>query len=79
MGGNINGGQIYGEYPSLVLNGDLELGGGIFIPTTSTDEYFAELALWLGIQPNDLSYVLPNITNFYTPGSANLPLGFLNL
>ena len=79
MGGSINGGQIYGEYPSLALNSDLELGGGILIPTTSTDEYFAELALWLGVQPNDLSYVLPNINNFYTPSSASLPLGFLNI
>ncbi len=79
MGGNINGGQIYGEFPSLALGSDLELGGGILIPTTSTDEYFAELALWLGVQVSDLTYVFPNINNFYTPGSANLPLGFLNL
>ncbi|MEL6668217.1 MAG: DUF1501 domain-containing protein, partial [Bacteroidota bacterium] len=54
MGGSVNGQDIYGSYPSLALNTDIELGGGVIIPQISTDEYFAELALWYGIPRTDL-------------------------
>jgi len=77
MGGAVRGKEMYGNYPVLGLGSELELGGGILIPTTSADEYFAELALWFGISPNDLSQVLPNIANFYSPSSGEAPLGFL--
>lgn len=82
MGGAITGQKIYGTYPGLAVNPDagaevnsLDTGRGRLIPTTSCDEYFAELALWLGVPPSSLSLVLPNIGNFYSP-SANGPLGF---
>ena len=77
MGGAVNGKKMYGDYPVLSLNSELELGGGILIPTTSADEYFAELALWFGISPNDLSQILPNIGNFYDVGSGSKPIGFM--
>ena len=77
MGGAVNGKRMYGDYPILSLGTELELGGGILIPTTSADEYFAELALWFGISPNDLSSILPNIGNFYDVGSSTKPLGFM--
>jgi len=77
MGGAVKGKEMYGEYPEIRLNSDLELGGGIILPTTSSDQYFAELALWFGISPNDLAQVLPNIGNFYNASSNTAPLGFL--
>ncbi|MEO1589636.1 MAG: DUF1501 domain-containing protein, partial [Bacteroidota bacterium] len=77
MGGSVKGGRIYGQYPSLELEQDLDVGDGVLIPTTSTDEYFAELALWLGVAPSDLSLVLPNINTFYSPTSSTPPIGFL--
>lgn len=77
MGGAVNGKKMYGEYPVLSLGSSLELGGGILLPTTSADEYFAEMALWFGISPNDLSQVFPNIGNFYNVASGENPLGFL--
>jgi len=77
MGGAVKGKDMYGDYPVLSLGTDLELGGGVLIPTTSADEYFAEIALWFGISPNELSMVLPNIGNFYDTGSSNAPIGFL--
>ncbi len=77
MGGAVKGKHMYGDYPVLSLNSSLELGGGVLLPTTSADEYFAELALWFGVSPNDLAQVLPNIGNFYSIGSGNAPLGFL--
>ncbi len=52
-------------------------GRGRLIPTTSCDEYFAELALWLGVSPTNLPLVLPNIGNFYSPSPTAGPLGFL--
>ena len=80
MGGaHLNGGQIFGDYPSLALNGPLELGGGVLLPTTSTDQYFAELAKWFGVGDSELSLVFPNLENFYDVNSIGLPLGFLNL
>jgi len=77
LGGAVNGKKMYGDYPALSLNSDLELGGGIILPTTSADEYFAEIALWFGISPNDLSQIFPNIGNFYDVASGSNPLGFM--
>ncbi|HMU03929.1 MAG TPA: DUF1501 domain-containing protein, partial [Saprospiraceae bacterium] len=87
MGGAVNGRRMFGEYPSLALtnystNNDtnpLEVGGGSLIPTTSADEYFAELALWYGVPPSDLVTLFPNIGYFYDVTSQSNPIGFLNL
>ena len=78
MGGDVQGKKIYGDYPDLYLGSPLDTGGGRFIPTTSTDEYFAELAMWFGASQNDLSYILPNLPNFWNPGQGTPPIGFLN-
>lgn len=79
MGGAVNGGQIHGTYPSLALDGDLEIGGGVLIPTLSADEYFAEIAKWFGVMDSDLSSLFPNLGNFYDPMSGSAPIGFLQL
>lgn len=72
MGGSVTGGQIFGDFPSLALdNNDLNLSvRGRMLPTTSVDEFYAELALWFGVSDNDLDYILPNLCNFY---SSNCP------
>jgi uncharacterized protein (DUF1501 family) len=77
MGGAVRGEHIYGHYPHLADGSALDIGGGVFAPTTSTDEYFAELALWIGIPASQLQYVLPNISAFYSPSSNVPPLGYL--
>lgn len=79
MGGSVNGQDIYGSYPSLALNTDIELGGGVIIPQISTDEYFAELALWYGIPRTDLPILFPNIGEFYNTMSSQPPIGFMNI
>jgi uncharacterized protein (DUF1501 family) len=79
MGGAVNGGDIYGTYPSLALGSPLDLTDGTLVPTTSADEYIAELALWFGVSPSNLNDILPNLNNFYDTNSPDLPLGFLNL
>jgi uncharacterized protein (DUF1501 family) len=79
MGGSVAGGQLYGQYPAtLRANSDLDLGRGRLIPTTSVDEYNAELALWFGVHNNgQLEDILPNIRNFYPSGVSEAPLGFM--
>jgi uncharacterized protein (DUF1501 family) len=79
MGGSVIGKEIYGNYPALYLDGNpLNVSNrGILIPTTSCDAFFAELALWFGLSSNDLTTVLPNIGNFYSPGDPDWPIGFL--
>ena len=81
MGGSVRGGEIFGDYPSLRLtNNDLNLSEsrGRILPTTSVDEFYAELALWFGVSINDLDYILPNLCKFYstTCGSGGEVTGF---
>ncbi|MCE9612073.1 MAG: DUF1501 domain-containing protein [Chthoniobacter sp.] len=82
VGGSVLGRKIYGSYPSLAVNPDsgpevnpLDTGRGRLIPTTSCDQFFAEMALWLGVPTSSLPLILPNIGNFYAGSGA--PLGFL--
>lgn len=84
IGGAVQGRRIFGEYPSLAINPEqgaevnpLDTGRGRFIPTTSCDQYFAELALWLGVNRSDLPTILPNIRNFFDVSGASAPVGFM--
>jgi uncharacterized protein (DUF1501 family) len=71
-GGAVRGGRLYGQYPLLEIDGPLEIGGGSFTPTISSDQYAATLASWFGVNDADLPAVAPNVVNF---SSRNL--GFL--
>lgn len=74
LGGSVKGGDIYGAYPTLALNGPDDIGEGRWVPSTSVDQYSATLAKWYGISsPTDLVTVLPNINRFSTSD-----LGFMN-
>jgi len=84
VGGSVLGKKIYGSYPSLAVNPEtggevnpLDTGRGRLIPTTSCDQFFAEMALWLGVPQSSLPLILPNIGNFFAAGSSTPPLGFL--
>ncbi len=79
MGDSVNGGEVFGTYPSLELGSNDDIGGAILLPTISTDEYFVELSKWFGVSNGDLSYVLPNIGNFYNINGGTLPIGFMNI
>ncbi|MEP6945553.1 MAG: DUF1501 domain-containing protein [Acidobacteriota bacterium] len=87
MGGSVNGGDFYGSlrpdgsgtyFPTLTLGGpddtDTSSPRGRWIPTTSVDQYAAQLARWYGLAPGDQAAVFPNLVNF--PGSFS-QLGFL--
>lgn len=82
MGGAVNGGKVYGAFPKMdVSNSNVRNVSfrGNFIPAIGTDEFYAELALWYGVSPSDLCYVLPNIGNFYSYSLGNYPIGYMNM
>lgn len=70
MGGPIVGGRIFGNYPVLGLGDDnpLDVGDGVLIPTTSTDQLYADLSRWFGVQDAALTEILPNLRRFAAPG-----------
>ena len=72
MGGAVQGGKLYGQFPTLALSGDSDSGNrGNWIPTTSTDQYGGQLAKWFGLSAqSDFDYVFPNLKSFSyaTPG-----------
>ena len=67
MGGAVQGGAIYGRFPTLVLTGpdDAEKEGR-WLPTTSVDQYGATLARWFGVKPTAMATVFPNLYKFPT-------------
>jgi uncharacterized protein (DUF1501 family) len=67
MGGAVQGGQIYGTYPTLVLAGpnDADVNGR-WIPTHSTSQYAATLASWFGVSTGNLNTIFPSLKNFST-------------
>ena len=74
LGDSVKGGDIYGAYPTIALNGPDDIGEGRWVPTTSVDQYSATLAKWYGISSQtDLATVLPNIGRFASPD-----IGFMN-
>ena len=73
LGGAVHGGEMYGAFPSMALGGPDDSGTrGAMIPTTSTDQYGATLAAWLGVPADQLASVFPNIGSFASPN-----LGFM--
>jgi uncharacterized protein (DUF1501 family) len=68
VGGAVQGGKIYGEFPHLALGGEQDVSSrGLFIPTTAVAQYGATLAQWFGVGGGNLSTVFPNIKNFSSP------------
>ncbi len=73
MGGAVQGGQVYGSFPSFVLGGPDDTDTrGRWIPKFSIDQYGATLCSWFGIPSSALATVFPNLANFTTSN-----IGFL--
>ena len=78
FGGPVDGGKIFGTYPDLSLGGPDDIGhGGRLLPSMPVDLLFAELLRWFGVPAGSISYVLPNISNFWDPYSVSPPIGCL--
>jgi uncharacterized protein (DUF1501 family) len=73
LGGGVQGGKFYGNFPSLVLGSNQDANArGTLIPTTAVAQYGATLAQWFGVNASDLPTIFPNIASFSAGG-----LGFL--
>jgi uncharacterized protein (DUF1501 family) len=72
VGGAVQGGRMYGQFPELVIGGSSDVTRGSWIPTTSVDEYAATIARWFGVTESNLDVVFPNLYRF-----SNRNLGFL--
>lgn len=67
IGGPVNGGHVFGQYPDIALGTNTDVGRGRQLPTISVDELHASLAYWFGIDSsNDLQAVVPNIGNYWS-------------
>ncbi len=79
MGGAVNGGNIYGKFPTLrartagtnTFSSPDQLRNGSLLPTTSVDQLGATLGSWFGLNDQDKSAVFPNLKEF------NPNLGFM--
>lgn len=73
VGGSVRGGNVYGKFPQMVINGPDALDNqGHLLPSTSVDEYAATLAKWFGVSDTDMPIVIPNIARF-----AQSDMGFM--
>jgi uncharacterized protein (DUF1501 family) len=73
LGDAVQGGNMVGQYPQLVLGGPSDAENeGRWIPTIAVDQYGATLAKWFGVPPAQLQGVFPNLGKFATGD-----LGFL--
>ncbi|HVO97731.1 MAG TPA: DUF1501 domain-containing protein [Bryobacteraceae bacterium] len=65
LGGAVQGGQIFGKFPTFELGGPDDTDTrGRWIPTTSVDQYGATLCNWFGIPASAMATVFPNLANF---------------
>ena len=65
MGGAVRGGDIYGQVPSLEIDGpDDANNDGRIIPTTSVEQYMASPLRWFGLTDSELNSVMPNLSAF---------------
>ena len=82
MGGAVNGTEVYGTFPTYssadshgMFSSPDQIENGALIPSTSVDQYAYTLGKWMGVNPSDLSAILPNLNRF---DSSLHNLGFMN-
>jgi uncharacterized protein (DUF1501 family) len=72
----VRGSRILGQYPSSFgADSELSAGRGRIIPTTSWEAVWHALAQWMGVEPEQLAGVLPNMQRFV--GCATSGCGLL--
>ena len=66
MGGAVNGGRLYGQWPEYRLGGRDDIGKGRIIPQLSINQYGAALGSWMGLSNAELLDIFPDLNRFET-------------
>jgi uncharacterized protein (DUF1501 family) len=69
VGGAVQGGKLYGTFPTLRVSGPDDTTGGRWIPTTATEQFAATLARWFGLNESEIALAFPTLNRF---SSGNL-------
>lgn len=70
VGGDVNGGDIYGDIPVAELGHAQDAGNGRLIPTLSVEQFAAPLGRWFGLSEAELAAALPGLAGFSTVSPA---------
>jgi len=65
IGGKINGGKVYNDYPSsLLANNEQDIGRLRLIPKYPWENIMVPIAEWMGVKESDHPTVFPNLGKF---------------
>ena len=65
VGGTVRGGEIYNEFPSSLVEGNLfDVGRGRMIPKYPWESVMLPIAEWMGMDTTDKNTVFPNLHYF---------------
>jgi len=71
VGGAVKGGLVYGQnFPSLVNGGvddSSDSKRGYWVPQFSSDQFIADIGLWMGLSAAQVTVAMPNLANFKVP------------
>lgn len=78
MGGQVDGGKLFGTFPDLAIEQGLDVGSrGRFIPGHSTSQCAAIMADWMGASSANIAEIFPTLTNFPSPFDPQTNINFL--
>jgi uncharacterized protein (DUF1501 family) len=73
LGGGVRGGVIHGEFPELSIDSSQSISStGAMLPSSPWEAIWKPLALWFGVQENQLNAVLPNLREFTADSTLSL-------
>eukprot|EP00929_Paragymnodinium_shiwhaense_P044335 TRINITY_DN22747_c0_g1_i3.p1 TRINITY_DN22747_c0_g1~~TRINITY_DN22747_c0_g1_i3.p1 ORF type:complete len:1100 (-),score=265.71 TRINITY_DN22747_c0_g1_i3:453-3530(-) len=65
VGGDIQGGRVYNEFPESLMPGNpQDVGRGRFIPKYPWENMVSPVAKWMGLSDSNQPAVFPNLQNF---------------
>merc|ERR1711904_200837 len=65
IGGSVNGGHVFNDFPSSLLEGsEQDLGRGRLIPKYPWESMMVPIAGWMGVQESQHATVFPNLAKF---------------
>jgi len=65
IGGSVNGGKVYNQYPETLLRGhSMDVMHGRIIPKFPWENIMVPVAKWMGVEDSQTHGVFPNLVNF---------------